>query len=345
MRRSSILGAAAAAALAAGLARRHQRQRLEPPRGARDPARPDRRQHRPLRLHGAGRARQPDGRLELDPVRGPGGRAVLRQARSRGALLRQDRQHRRRRRGRRLPLAVQAAVPQPELVPVRGADGRLGRRPGHQLRPDVRPLPRDLHSTGKLVRAQQDRATTCRSRRTTSARRRSRTTARSRPARSQPLRAAARRSSARPTTRSSSTSAPSSTASTSTSRAGRTSASATRAAARTTSRATTRTRSCCRCPRREVTRDGQAVAGADAPNAVVGVWATHRAQARLRSCRTRRKAHVATALGPGQPPRQPADQRGRSSRSARRTSSTARRPPTTPRTSARTRSTRSRRGC
>ena len=51
---------------------------------------------------------QADRRLELGPAAEPGGRAVLRQARSGGPLLRQDRQHRRRRRGRRLPLAVQA---------------------------------------------------------------------------------------------------------------------------------------------------------------------------------------------------------------------------------------------
>ena len=83
--------------------------------------------------------------------------------------------------------------------------------------------------------------------RPTRARRRCRTTPRRRRARSSRCRAAARRSSARATIRSSSTSAPCSTASTSTSRAGPTSASATRAAARTTWRRTTRTRSSCRC--------------------------------------------------------------------------------------------------
>ena len=60
------------------------------------------------------------------------------------ALLRQDRQHRRRRRGRRVPLAVQEQVPQPELVPVRGPAGQLDQRPEPQLRPDVRPVLRDL---------------------------------------------------------------------------------------------------------------------------------------------------------------------------------------------------------
>ena len=172
MRRSSILGAAAVAALAAGTLAVTERQRLEPPRGAVDPRRPDRRQHRPLRVHGAGRAGQPDDRLELDPVRGSLGRPVLRQARSEGALLRQDRQHRRRARGRRLPLAVQADVPQPELVPVRRADGRLGRRSGPQLRPDVRPLPGDVQQRASS-RASGRSPTTCRSRRTTSGRRRS----------------------------------------------------------------------------------------------------------------------------------------------------------------------------
>ena len=59
------------------------------------------------------------------------------------------------------------AVPQPGLVPVRGADGRLGRRPGHQLRPVVRPLQGDLNGQA-ATSSQQDRATTCRSRPTTS---------------------------------------------------------------------------------------------------------------------------------------------------------------------------------
>ena len=35
-------------------------------------------------------------------------------------------------------------VPQPELVPVRGADGDVGQRSGHQLRPDVRPVQGDV---------------------------------------------------------------------------------------------------------------------------------------------------------------------------------------------------------
>ena len=78
------------------------------------------------------------------PLRGAGRRPVLRQARSRRALLRQDRQHRRRLRGRRLSLGLPPALPQPELVPVRGAAGDVDRRSGPQLRPDVRPLPRHV---------------------------------------------------------------------------------------------------------------------------------------------------------------------------------------------------------
>ena len=67
-------------------------------------------------------------------------------------------------------------------------------------------------------------------------------------------RAAARCSPASVTTRSSSTSARRSTRSTSATGTGN------RAAARTTSPATACTRSCCRCPRQQVTKDGKAVA-------------------------------------------------------------------------------------
>ena len=248
MRRSAILGAAAVAALAAGSLAVTSGSGSSHREAPSHPRRPDRGQHRPVRVHGAGRAGQPDDRVELDPVRGSVGRPVLRQAGSEGPLLREDRQHRRRARGRRLPLAVQAAVPQPELVPVRGADGRLGRRSGHQLRPDVRPLPRDVPQ-GQARAVSGGSRTTCRSRPTTSGRRRSPTTRKVSGRRGRGRsRTAARRSSGPPTTRSSSTSRSRSTGSTSTSRAGRASASATRAAARTTSPATTRTRSCCRCP-------------------------------------------------------------------------------------------------
>ena len=120
-------------------------------------------------------------------------------------------------------------------------------------------------ATGRLDDYRADRATTCRSRPTTSGRRRCRTTRRSPTARSATRAAAARRSSARPTTRSSSTSARSSTASTSTSPAARRSGSATRAAARTTSRATTPMRSSLQVPTSEVTRDGRPVDEREGP--------------------------------------------------------------------------------
>ena len=90
-------------------------------------------------------------------------------------------------------------------------------------------------------------------------------------------------------------------------RPARTSASATRAAARTTSRATTRTRSCCRCRSRRSRVTASRVSDAKAGNAVVGVWATTERR-RVSVLRARQAPRL--ALGPGQPARQPADQRG-----------------------------------
>ena len=58
--------------------------------------------------------------------------------------------------------------------------------------------------------------------------------------------------------------------------------------------------------RAQVTRDGKAVAGAGRANAVVGVWAT----TERRRLTVRRRPQGEAQLGPGQPPRQPADQRG-----------------------------------
>ena len=110
------------------------------------------------------------------PLQNPAGGPYFGKLDPDGAVLRQDRQHRRRRRGRRVPLAVQEQVPQPELVPVRGPAGQLDQRPEPQLRPDLRPVLRDLRPQGRSGRLPADRATTCRSRPTTSGRRRSRTT-------------------------------------------------------------------------------------------------------------------------------------------------------------------------
>ena len=257
------------------------------------------------------------------PLQNPAGGPYFGKLDPDGALLRQDRQHRRRRRGRRLSLAVPQPLPEPELVPVRGPAGQLDRRPEPQLRPDLRPLLRALPQRARSStreRIAQRRAGRARQRR---ARRRCPNYARGRrPARSATCRAAARRSSARSTTRSSSTSARSSTASTSTSPAARRSGSATRAAARTTSPASTSTRSCCRCRQSEVTRDGKRRLGAEGRERRRRRLVDHRAPARSRS----RAASAQERLGAGQPPRQPADQRGRSSRSARRTSTTRRRP-------------------
>ena len=169
MRRSTVLGAAAAAALAAGslaVTGVFGSSHREAPRIL---ARPDRRQHRRLRVHGAGRSGQPDRRRQLDPVRGSGRRPVLRQARSEGALLRQDRQHRRRARGRR---------------PTAGSSSSKFRNPNSFLYaaptvdsvndPDLNFVQtydlytRDATSNGTRDAHDADRATTCRSRPTTS---------------------------------------------------------------------------------------------------------------------------------------------------------------------------------
>ena len=246
MRRSSVLGAATVAALAAGslaVTGVFGSSHREAPDILADPTADNTDVYAFTAPDAPDKA---DDRVQLDPDGGAGRRPLLRQAGPEGPLLRQDRQHRRRLRGRRLPVAVPAVLPQPELVPRRGADGRLGRRSGHQLRPALRPLQGDVPEP-QARRDAQDRARRARRagqhRPEDGAELRQGRRRRRRPA----PRAAASRSSGRSTIRSSSTSTPSSTASTSTSRAGRTSAWATRAAARTTSRATTRTASCCRC--------------------------------------------------------------------------------------------------
>ena len=227
-----------------------RRLRLLAPRGPAHHARPERGQHGPLRVHGAGRPGQADRRLELGPAAEPGGRAVLRQARSRRRTT-TSRSTTRATASRTSPTAGSSrtssatrtrsctrfrrstSISDPNLNFVQTYDLYYERYRGRQGR----------------LRA-PDRAATSRSRPTTSGpKTMPELRAASPPARSAACRAAARRSSARPTTRSSSTSARSSTASTSTSPAARRSGSATRAAARTTSPATTSTRSCCRSRR------------------------------------------------------------------------------------------------
>ena len=109
------------------------------------------------------------------PLQNPAGGPYFGKLDPERALLRQDRQHGRRRRGRRLPLGVQEPVPEPELVPVRGPAGQLDQRQEPQLRPDLQPLPRaSAQRARSSTRTGSRRA--CRSRRTTSGRRRCLTT-------------------------------------------------------------------------------------------------------------------------------------------------------------------------
>ena len=155
MRRTTVLGAAAAAALAAGslaatgvFGSSHR----EAPKILADPTADN------TDVYAFTAPDAPDSLTVVAnwiPLEEPAGGPYFGKLDPRGPLLRQDRQHRRRARGRGLPLAVQAEVPQPELVPVRGADGRLGQRSGHQLRPDVRPLQGDVQGKHRRQRSQR----------------------------------------------------------------------------------------------------------------------------------------------------------------------------------------------
>ena len=289
--------------------------------------RPHRGQHGRLRVHRAGRAGQPDRRRQLDPARGAGGRPVLRQARSERPATTSRSTTPATARGRRLPLAVQAAVPQPELVPVRGAAGRLGRRPGPQLRPDVRPLQGDATRQAAARPHEADRARRPGRARQRRARRRSRTTPSVAGGRDHArCRAAARRSSARPTTRSSSTSAPSSTASTSTSPAGPNIGLGNQGGGKDDVAGYNTHSFVLQVPESEVTRDGK-------PSP------TRRPATRSSACGRRPSGGASAslrprqaprlALGAGQPPRQPADQRGHHPDRPEGQVQPRRRPPTT----------------
>ena len=123
---------------------------------------------------------KPDRRGELDPAGGPGGRPVLRQARSDGSLLREDRQHRRRA-SRTWPIAGSSRT--------RSATRTRSwtrRRPVDSVNdPDINfvqtyDLCKETYDGKPVVDDAQARATTCRSRRPTRARRRCRTTPRCR---------------------------------------------------------------------------------------------------------------------------------------------------------------------
>ena len=134
-----------------------------------------------------------------------------------------------------------------------------------------------------------------------------------------------------------------STASTSASRP--TSASATRAAARTTSRATTPIRSCCRCPRREVTTDRQAVGRPDRRPTRSSACGRPPSARRVSRSPDGPTSPSSAQLGPGLAPRQPADQRGRHPARPEGQVQPHDARPTTPRTSASTSSSPSSRGC
>ena len=179
MRRTPLLGAATVAALAAGslavtgvLGSSHR----EAPKILADPTADNTDLYAFTAPDAPGSA---DGRRQLDPVRGAGGRPLLRQARPARPLLREDRQHGRRR---------------TRTSPTGGSSSRRFRNPDSFLYaaptvtsvddPDINfvqtyDLYKETYRNGKLVRTQADRRTTCPSRPTTSARRRSRTTSRS----------------------------------------------------------------------------------------------------------------------------------------------------------------------
>ena len=291
MRRSTFLGAATAAALAAGSLAVTIGAGLEPPRGAETLARPDRRRHRRLRLHGEGRARQPDGRRQLDPVRGSRRRAELLQASTpRPATTSTSTTPATARYGRPLPFTVQRrrsatrtrswtrsppvdSFDDPKLNVVQTYDAHA-----RDLRGTASCTAREGRRDDLPVAPEQHRA-----------RRRCPNYARRRAAgASAACPAAARCSPASATIRSSSTSARPSTPQHR--KPGRRRGPATRAAARTTSRATTSTRSCCRCRSREVTRNGKAVSGPSA------------AQRRRRRVGERPSGRAAPGHGPAQAP-------------------------------------------
>ena len=271
----------------------------------RDDARPLRGRHRRLRLHGRRRPRRAHGRGELDPLRGPGRRAELLPVRRPRRLLHQRGQHGRRQVRRPLQVRVQDQLPEQELVPVRPARRDVAERPQAPGPADLPGHAGDLPERRGCAPRRSSRAT-CRSRRTTSARRPSRTTTRSPTRRSRACRGGGKvfagqrddpffvdlgddvRRHQPPQA-----------------------APATRAAARTTWRATTSTRSSCRCPRptSPATASPSPAAGAPTPSSASGRAPSARAsgQGSTVSGRHTRTARAATS---GQPPRQPAHQRG-----------------------------------
>ena len=297
MRRSKAIGAASAAALAPGslaVSGGFGSSHREAPKILTGP---DGRQHRRLRLHGEGRPGQPDHRRQLDPVRGAGRRAVLRQARSEGPVLRQDRQHRRR---------------ASRTSPTGGSSGSSFRNPNSFLVRGARRSPRSTIRTSTSSRRYD-----LYRRRTSERRAQAHQADRARRA----GRARQHRPEDDPELRPVATGAIAPVKGGGKTFVGpiddpffldlgtrlrrhqhrqagpaRTSASATRAAARTTSPATTRTAFVLQVPESEVTRDGKSVKDAKSSNAVVGVWATTERRQRA-GARARRRAGTASAAG------------------------------------------------
>ena len=270
-------------------------------------ARPDRRRHRRLRVHGERRPRRADGRRELDPVRGSGRRPEL-------LPVRRPRRSTTSTSTTPATASTTSATSSSFKTTIRNKNSflyalpgvELDQRPEAQRRTDLRRHARDATSNGQAahrpsgsprslpVAPEQRRA-----------RRPSPTTTRVANA-GDPL-AARRRQGvrrARSTIRSSSTWAPRSTRSTSAT------APATPAAARTTWRATTSTRSPSRSPSRDGDQGPQGRLRPDGRERRRRRVVLAPTAAPVTSC-AGTSARRATPRGPGQPPGQPAGQRGR----------------------------------
>ena len=325
--RTRLVGAATVAALAAGALATtgvFGSSHREAPRIMLDPAADNTDVYAFMAPDAPGQA---DRRRQLDPAGRPGRRAVLRQARSRGALLRQDRQHRRRRRGRRATAGSS--------------------RTGSATR--TRSCTRSRRSTRSATRTStSSRPTTS----TTSATAAGKPRLERRIARNVPGRARQRRAEDDAQLRRASPTAPSRE-----SRGGGKTfvgpvddpffvdlgavfdginidkpgrpviGLGNQGGGKDDVAGYNMHAFVLQVPESEVTRDGRAVSGREGGQRGRRRLGDHRAAARSRSTAP---ATASRPLGAGQPPRQPADQRGRSSRSGRRTSTTPRAPRPTP---------------
>ena len=328
MRRTAVLGAATAAALAAGSLAATGVLGSSPPRGAQIMLDPTRRQHGRLRVHRAGRPGQADRRRQLGPAGGAGGRPVLRQARS------------------ARPATTSRSTTPATASRTSPTAGSSRTSSATRTRSCTRPRPVDsindpdlnfvqtydlYHETlqaASTVALAADRARRPGRAGQRRARRRSPTTPRS-PAGA--IRGAAgrrqdvRRPGRRPVLR-----RPRRGLRRHQHRQARPARHRPRQPGRRQGRRRGLQHPLVRAAGAGVARSratASAVAGAEGratPSSASG----RPPSAGAITCRPRHGART-VAVGAGQPPRQPADQRGRSSRSARRTSSTRRRPPTT----------------